>query len=31
MEILEEGTKKAREEAIKTLDEVRHAMKIDFF
>lgn len=31
MEILEEGTKKAREEAIKTLDEVRRAMKIDFF
>lgn len=31
MEILEEGTKKAREEAIKTLNEVRRAMKIDFF
>jgi tryptophanyl-tRNA synthetase len=31
MNILEEGTKKAREEAIKTLNEVRHAMKIDFF
>ncbi|MCX6757972.1 MAG: tryptophan--tRNA ligase [Candidatus Nomurabacteria bacterium] len=31
MDILQEGTKKAREEAIKTLNEVRQAMKIDFF
>ncbi len=31
MDILEEGTKKAREEAIQTLNEVRRAMKIDFF
>jgi tryptophanyl-tRNA synthetase len=31
MAILEQGTKKAREEAIKTLNEVRKAMKIDFF
>lgn len=31
MKILEEGTKKARLEAQKTLDEVRKAMKIDFF
>jgi tryptophanyl-tRNA synthetase len=31
MKILEEGTKKARKEAQKTLEEVRKAMKIDFF
>ncbi|MCX6753308.1 MAG: tryptophan--tRNA ligase [Candidatus Nomurabacteria bacterium] len=31
MDILEEGTEKAREEAIQTLNEVRRAMKIDFF
>ncbi len=29
--ILKEGTKKAREEAVKTLAEVKRAMKIDYF
>lgn len=30
-EILREGTKKAEEKAAQTLQEVRHAMKIDYF
>ena len=30
-EILREGSKTARETASKTLQEVRHAMKIDYF
>ncbi len=31
MQILKEGTERAREEARKTMDEVRKAMKIDYF
>ena len=30
-DILKEGSKVAREEAAKTLAEVKHAMKIDYF
>ena len=29
--ILKKGTEKARETAAKTMDEVRHAMRIDYF
>lgn len=31
MEILREGSVKAREVAAQTLSEVKHAMKIDYF
>ena len=31
MQILQEGTKVANEVANKTLNEVKHAMKIDYF
>ena len=31
MEILREGSIAAREIAAKTLDEVQHAMRIDYF
>lgn len=31
MDLLEEGTKKARKQAQKTLKEVRHALQIDYF
>ena len=30
-EILKKGTEAGRETAAKTMDEVRHAMKIDYF